>query len=252
MSVTRQDILRGLRVLGVTAGDVVLAHSSLSAFGHVEGAADAVADALLDAVGDAGTVVMPTFTWGTFHDRTGVVFDIAHTPCETGIVPDTFRQRPGVVRSAHLCHSVAALGPHARDVLGEGVSACGEGSTFDQLHELDAWNLFLGVGLEVCTALHAAEERMQVPYRRYRDFRESTVVWPDGRRTPSRAVEFLREPGARNDFARMRGVLEREGLLRATRVGEAEILNVRIRGVIDVAVRCLETDIRFLLAEGTP
>ena len=60
--VRRDDIVRGLRALGLAPGDVVLVHSSLGSLGHVEGGADAVIDALLDTVGTEGTVLVPTLT----------------------------------------------------------------------------------------------------------------------------------------------------------------------------------------------
>ncbi|NOX44142.1 MAG: AAC(3) family N-acetyltransferase, partial [Caldiserica bacterium] len=58
--VTKDDIVRGLRELGLEVGAIVGVHSSLSSFGYVEGGADAVIDALLEVVGEEGTVVMPT------------------------------------------------------------------------------------------------------------------------------------------------------------------------------------------------
>ena len=63
--VTYSMLVDGLGNLGLTEGDVVLVHSSLSRFGYVEGGADTVVDALLAAVGAEGTVAVPTspVTW---------------------------------------------------------------------------------------------------------------------------------------------------------------------------------------------
>lgn len=247
--VDRATIERGLTEAGLRCEDVVLVHSSLRSFGHVVGGAEAVIDALLHVVGQRGTVVMPTFTWNRFHDKTAVVFDIAHEPSETGRIAEVFRRRPDAVRGEHVCHSVAAIGPQAEWIVGDGVSAWGEGSAFDRLYESDAWTLMLGVPLSVCTALHAAEERAAVPYRRYRSFSGSVVVRDDGRREPSRAVEFLPKPGFLCDFAKMRPVMDKAGVLQTTRIGDADVINVRIRDVIDIGLRCLERDIYFLLAD---
>jgi len=247
--VTRADLVAGLARVGLRTGDLVLFHASLRSFGHVQGGAETVVDALLAAVGPEGTVVAPTFTWGPFHDRTGVVFDVAGQPCETGSIPEALRRRPQALRSEHICHSVAAIGPRAVDVLGEGVSACGPGSSFAQLYDLDAWNLFLGVSFGVCTALHAAEARAAVPYRFRRDFRHSQVVRPDGTVAGSRTVELLRKEGFRNNLAKMQPVLAEAGVLHTTRIGEAPITNVRIRDVIDLAEQRLREDIYFLLAD---
>lgn len=248
--VTRDDILRGLREVGLSAGDVVLVHSSLSAFGRVEGGADTVIDALLQAVGESGTVVVPTFTWGPFHNAEGVTLDLRHTSCkdEVGIIPETFRLRDEARRSTHICHSVAAIGPQTDQVMG-GRSSFGEGSTFHQLYVLDAWCLLLGVGFGSCTELHAVEEYMRVPYRYHRDFPRSTVVLEDGTEVPCDSIEFLRRPGYANDFVKMRAVLDSHGVLRVTDIGDALVTNVRIRDIFDVTREYMEKDIGFLLNE---
>ena len=247
--VDRAQIDAGLARVGLGAGDVVLVHSSLSAFGFVAGGADTVIDALLAAVGESGTVVVPTFTWGANHATETVTLDLANTSCkgEVGVIPETFRLRPEARRSTHICHSVAAIGPHTDAVFGEGVSSFGAGSTFHRLYDLDAWCLFLGVGFSSCTELHAVEEFMRVPYRNHRDFEGSTVILEDGTRVPSQAIEYLREPGYINDFAKMRGVFDEAGVLRTTQIGAAEVTNVRIRDIFDITVGYMRDDIGFLL-----
>jgi aminoglycoside 3-N-acetyltransferase len=249
--VDKQQIEAGLAEVGLTAGDVVLVHSSLSALGYVEGGADTVVDALLASVGPTGTVVVPTFTWREFHEADVAVLDLVNTSVksEVGIIPEVFRKRPEAVRSHHICHSVAAIGPHAPDVMGEGVSSFGAGSTFHQLYELDAWCLFLGATFNSCTELHAVEEYMRVPYRSHRDYEGSTVILPDGSVIPSRSIEFLRHGDHMNDFAKMREVLAGHGVLRIAQVGSAEVINVRIRDIFDIAVEYMREDIGFLLTE---
>ena len=78
--ITKKHIQNGLRKVGIENGDVVFVHSSLSSFGHVEGAADTVIDALVETVGNEGTIVMPAFTWENFHDKEEVIFDLTKTP----------------------------------------------------------------------------------------------------------------------------------------------------------------------------
>jgi aminoglycoside 3-N-acetyltransferase len=261
--VTQADILVGVRRLGVAPGEVVLAHSSLSAFGHVEGGAEAVIRALLQALGPAdaasradavhraGTLAMPTFTWDAFHDAHGFTFDVARTPSETGRMSEVFRAWPGTVRSSHVCHSFALRGPLAQELLGENRSSFGPGSTLWRLKERDAWVLLLGVDTRVCTALHMAEEACQVPYRACRDFRDATVILPDGRRVASEAREFLRKPGYVNDFAKMEAVLAAEGVLRGTQVGGAPLLAVRLRDVFRITVARVQADPYYLLTPAT-
>ena len=245
--VAKIDIEAGLRAVGLEAGDCVLVHSSLSSFGKVEGGAETVINALLQVVGAGGTVVMPAFTWNSYHHAHGAIFDVRHTPSECGKITEVFRLRPGVVRGPHVCHSMAAIGAYAGEMIGDTASPYGPGSAFAALEELNAWNLFLGVSFGCCTALHLVEERAKVPYRRYRDYADCTVIDAEGKQAPSRAVEFLRVPGFFNDFAKMGGVLEGHGVLHRAQVGNATLTNVRIRDVIRIAESYMRQDNSFLL-----
>ncbi|MFP3902674.1 MAG: aminoglycoside N(3)-acetyltransferase [Armatimonadota bacterium] len=252
-NVTYDDIMNGLAEVGLREGDVVLVHSSLSAFGWVDGGADVAIDALLDTVGAAGTVVVPTFTWGPFRNQPRVTFDLQNTPVkdEVGIIAETFRQRPEAQRSTHIVHSVAAIGPDMGNVMGEGKSSFGHGSTFHQLYGLDAWCLLVGVDFSSCTQLHACEEYMQVPYRYYRSYAGSTVILPDGTEMPSQSVEYLCYAGFRNDFGKMRQVLDKHGVLNTAQVGKATVTNVRIRDIFHTTVDYMKDNIGFLLTEDS-
>jgi len=232
--------------MGIAPGAAIMVHSSLSAFGYVDGGADAVIDGLLDALGPSGTLVMPTFTWGRFHAEPRVVFDVLREPCETGRIPETFRQRPNVMRNMHVCHSVAAVGPNATEVMGDSVSSFGPGSAFDALLRLDGWIVLLGVTFQSCTALHAVEEFVGVPYRAHRDFKGSVVILPDGRRVPSQSIEFLRQHGSGNDFAKMGEIFEKAGVLHKAEIGAAECLAIRIQDLFRITQPLLEQDVGFL------
>ncbi|MFO7947767.1 MAG: AAC(3) family N-acetyltransferase [Armatimonadota bacterium] len=252
-NVTYDNIMHGFAEVGLKEGDVVLVHSSLSAFGWVDGGADVVIDALLDTVGGAGTIVVPTFTWRPFRDQPRVRFDLQNTSVkdEVGIIAETFRQRPRAQRSTHMIHSVAAIGPDMGNVMGEGKRSFGHGSTFHQLYGLDAWCLLVGVEFTSCTELHACEEYMQVPYRYYRSYAGSTVIMPDGTEIPSHSVEYLCYAGFRNDFGKMRQVLGAHDVLNTTEIGEALVTNVRIRDIFDTTVDYMKDNIGFLLTEDS-
>lgn len=84
-AVTDKDIGRGLREVGLKAGDVVLVHSAMRTFGQVEGGADTVVAALLDVLGERGTLVVPTFTF--MHEaEEDPIIDPLNDPSEMGII----------------------------------------------------------------------------------------------------------------------------------------------------------------------
>ena len=79
-----EHLIADLRRLGVTAGDVLMVHTSLRAIGHVDGGADRVIDALEAAVGPDGTLLVGLGAldgWAWVNER-----------------PE--RQRPGLLRDA--------------------------------------------------------------------------------------------------------------------------------------------------------
>ncbi|MGE0642882.1 MAG: AAC(3) family N-acetyltransferase [Nitrospira sp.] len=119
-ALTRQTIVKTLRDMGLSTGDVVCVHSSFSSLGYVEGGPGTFIEALEEVVGASGTIMMPTFSMtGSMlsYLESGQVFDAGRTPSKVGLVTETFRQWPGVRRSLHPTNSVAAKGPLANDLL---------------------------------------------------------------------------------------------------------------------------------------
>ncbi|MER7840394.1 AAC(3) family N-acetyltransferase [Streptomyces sp. NPDC096040] len=181
--VTRDTLAKQLRLLGVKTGETLLAHTSLSSLGWVNGGAVAVAQSLLDALGPNGTLVVPTQTgdlsdpavwrnppvpqewWETIR-ATMPSYDPRVTPARgVGVIPETVRTWPGALRSAHPQTSFAAIGPRAAEIVEGHATDCrlGERSPLGRLEKLDARVLMLGTGYATCTSFHLAEYRIPSP-----------------------------------------------------------------------------------------
>lgn len=247
--VRKEDIVNGLRELGLKEGDVVLVHSSLSSFGYVEGGADAVIDALLEVVGKSGTVVIPTLTGSEkLSADNPPVFSPSSTPCWTGLIPETFRKRRDAIRSRHPTHSVAAIGTMA-EYLTRGHehcdTPCGIGSPYFKLAELDGYVLFLGVGLWCNTTLHTVEELAMVPYHLQPKPVEAKIVNDDG------TVEVVRIKihlyGYERDFEKIEPILLSKGFMKIGRIGNATVRLVKAKPMIELALELLANDADFLL-----
>jgi aminoglycoside 3-N-acetyltransferase len=144
----------------------LLVHSSLRALGRVPGGAETVIAGLRRALGPEGTLLMPALTYERVTPQ-NPRFDVRHTPANVGVIPETFRQQPGVLRSAHPTHSVCALGPLAGQLLGDhghDTTPCGPHSPFHQLPQHSGQILMLGCGLKPNTSMHAVEELVVPPY----------------------------------------------------------------------------------------
>ena len=115
---SRKRLIRDLDAIGVQRGDTLAVGLSFKSIGSLDGGPKALIDALLEAVGPDGTLMMNTYS--EYFYRAEVeqgwvdhVFHVGSTRANTGIVPETFRQRTESVRSRHPTHSVAAAGRHA-------------------------------------------------------------------------------------------------------------------------------------------
>ena len=142
-------LLASLRGLGLREKDVVLVHSSFDRFAGFTGKPTDAIDALQRAVGPAGAVLMPTIPFtGTAvaYVQEQPVFDVRRTPSRMGILSELFRRMPGVLRSVHPTHSVAAWGEPARALIADHHRAetpCGRGTPYHRLIEGDGRLLFL-------------------------------------------------------------------------------------------------------------
>ena len=61
--VLKNDIKTALKSLGVSEGQAIMVHTSLSSLGFVLGGAQTVIEALTECVGENGTIMMPTQSW---------------------------------------------------------------------------------------------------------------------------------------------------------------------------------------------
>lgn len=239
--VGKRDINTGLKQLGLKKGDSVGVHSSLSSFGNVEGGADTVIDALLETIGEQGNVVMPTHSANLSEDKRtsemiamGVswLFRILpynpdKTSVTTGIIPETFRKRKGVVRGLHPSLSIAASGPKAK-VLSEG---------WHRLLELDGYILLIGVGLDRCTAMHLAEKRVTLPEHILKKITPPKWVvekYPED--------EWEWDIGPYPDFAKLTQPCLDRGIMKIVKVGKSTLRLVKLRELIELYVEYLDKD----------
>ena len=107
-----------LKALGIVPGDRIMVHSSYKSFGAFEKGPQGIVQALQESVTSSGVLAMPALS-DCCDGGTAGVYDKEHTPVEkwVGIIPEIFRQTPGVLRSAHPTHSICAWGDGAADFL---------------------------------------------------------------------------------------------------------------------------------------
>ena len=164
--VTAEAIQGALIQLGITEGDDIFLHSSMRAFGAIDGGTDAVLRAITQVIGPTGTLLVPVYpgTGSNYAhlDAGGVALDAATSPSRMGKITETVRLSPGARRSLHPTHSVAAVGPAASYYVEghrDSVTPCGPNSPFTKLIERKAWIVCLGSPIGRVTSYHVIEDR---------------------------------------------------------------------------------------------
>jgi len=226
-----------LRSLGVRPGGILLVHTALSRVGTSPGE---LIEALLAVLGDSGTLVMPSMA-----DDDDVPFDRTSMPCRAvGLVADTFRRMPGVLRSDNP-HAFAAFGPQAAQITQPHPidTPHGVDSPPGRVFHLNGSVLLLGVGHDCDTTVHVAEAIAGV---RYRQPKYATVM-ENGR---PRRYEYGETDHCCEQFALLDdwlGDKQRRGT-----VGRAEARLARSRDIVATALRHLrENETVFLHAAGS-
>jgi len=218
MVVTKEEIKKGLKALGLKKGDIVMVHSALSSLGTVEGGPEAVIEALLETVGKQGTVVMPY-------------------PLGGAEIARIFSLRPDVVRSGHPTHSVSAWGKKAQRLVANHLkteTACGKGTPFAKLIDWGGYILLLGVDQDRNTTLHTIEDYADVPY-----LSEKKVEFRDEKGEKKTKV-LQRFPGPHRNFIGMDRLFRESGAMRVGKIGQAVVRLMKAKKIVEVGLEILK------------
>lgn len=257
-AVSREDLVKGLRQVGLHFGDTVLVHSSLGKLGGIAGVERdhreeffrVVYEAFAEALAiPEGTLVVPTFTHE--YARHAVPFVYEESPSEVGAFTEYVRKLPEAYRSDHPLNSFAAIGRRKHEVCKDTSRACyGHDSVFDRLLALDAKMMFFGAGMYHMTLKHHLEQEAGLPYVYHKAY--FTPAYKDGNpmQLPYTAcVRYLNGQVNNNDCTAFRYHLEDKGMLSKVMIGGAEVLLMSIRDAFNEGFKLLQEDPCYFLTK---
>ena len=259
--VTQDTIEAGLRRLGLTGVEIVVVHSSLSAFGWVEGGPKTVVSALRSVV---PTVLVPAFScssrvptppgvhipfnadekatnWKEF--RKALDTTPAHRldipiDRQMGAIAHLVAAEPDASRSSAPICTFAGAGPRAGEVLAHGTTEDALG-VLAAAADQDGWIVLLGVGHESNTTIHVAENlEHRGGHTRYARVVDDPRGWQRVRGIGGESEGF---PAIEPYLA---------GLQHETKIGAARCLSAPAADVIRVARGLIRHDITALIAPG--
>jgi len=163
---TRHELHRQLRGLGLVRGDVVMVHASMRAVGPLEGGGDTLIAAIADTIGPTSTMLM------VLDADPSEPFDALTTPVgveDMGVLAELFRCTSGVEVNDHVAARFAARGPAAADLLSHSPvhHYFAEGSVLARFVTVGGRVLRLGADIDATTLTHHAEYLADVPQKRH-------------------------------------------------------------------------------------
>lgn len=180
-----RNIIHGiLNSLDLPRDGVLLVHSSFRGLSRYGLKAELVIEAMLEFV-DQGTLLMPAMTWRNVTPASPI-FDELETPSHTGVLGEIFRTRYSTARSLHPTHSVAGWGSKAAILLSGhhlGNTPVPSSSPYGLMRDYSSYIFLLGVGMEMCTAIHHPEEAIapEVYVKPISDCESYKLIARDGR-----------------------------------------------------------------------
>jgi aminoglycoside 3-N-acetyltransferase len=247
MALTGADLVAGFRDLGVQEGDTLLVHSSYKSLGEVDGGVATVVEALLEAVGEQGTLIVPTFNFGFCE---GEPFDARSTPSKMGAITEVIRNDPRATRVAHPIYSFAAIGARAHEAAAiSDPSSYGRESLFGKLRDWDGKIAVIGLSWnDSMTFFHHVEEMLGVPYRYMKSF-TGPVTGADGSNEERTVTMYVRDldAGVVTMVDPMGAELERAGVAKVGKIGEADVRVMRAQEVYEFTARRIQQGDTHLL-----
>lgn len=221
------QILEAFSRLPVTMPRLLFVHSSLSACGHIEDGAETVISALR-RWNRGGTLTMPAHSYCyPAGAAPAPVFDPAITRSVVGAVTDAFWRQPGVKRSLHPTHSIAAEGPGADDIVRGHETCdtpCGRRTPYERLVLADAAVLMFGAGLDAYTLFHTAEDHARVPY--LYESQQVPLAYRDVQGVEHAMMMWKQDMRVARSFHEKGTWLEHLGLLHRVTLGSGELMLV--------------------------
>jgi len=226
---TGRDFRRTFLAAGVKRGGILMVHASLSRFGYAQDGSATVVQALLDVLGPRGTLAMPTHSNSVLGDAP---YNPRTSPSLVGAVTEYFRRQPGVLRSLHPTHSVAAFGPAARTLTESHrppLAPLAREGFWGRLYDLDG-DILLLCPIRNATVFHVGETWEELP--------QALLVAHSVDAAGHRTVHVLpNAPWHVNHFeALMARPLLRKKVMRTTALGDDRIVFGPARAMSDISV----------------
>lgn len=226
--------------IGVNHDDTLWVHANFKPDSGFNGKPIDVVDTLTDFIGQQGNLLMVSIPFrGTAYDHLmkNKPFRVNKTISMMGLITETFRRKPGVLRSFHPTHPVLAYGKDSAKYIDgheNSLYPCGPDTPFGKFRENRGKILFYDVSFRAITFFHYVEHLIQdlLPFPVYHS-NPFTVSAYDKDNVERQITTYVFD----RQYVRNASKLEKEMELRKklirTKVGNSNLIMVEAEDVVD-------------------
>lgn len=239
-------LVAGFKNAGLDEGDTVLVHSSYKSFGGVDGGPQTVVDALLSVLGKKGTLIVPRFNFD--FSTHGTPWDVRTTPSQMGIITEFVRKDPRSKKIFHPIYSFSIIGKHADELASlRYKGSFSKESVFHKLRMLDGKIMQIDKVYKGTTFVHYVEEMVGCDYKFFKNF-TGKVTDEKGRTFIDTFNIYVRDwnRGVVTDVIPMGKILEREGVMKISKVGDATVWLMKSEDVYQCTVNAMKKNPHIL------
>lgn len=227
----------------------LLVHSSFKGFKRDGYTVEDVLAALVEYM-HPGTLLMPTMSWRFVNINKPKFYEL-DTPCNTGVLAEMFRTEVATHRSLHPTHSVAGIGNKTSNILGThqfSKTPCDQNSPSIKMLDPNAFIIMMGVGIDCCTMIHAAEEAI-APEIYAKPPTETEVFECIDRNNKLHNIELIKHKFLARNYWKVQDELAKQSKLLVYKCDNNIVLGFKAQDVFDISCALLETDPCAILAQ---
>ncbi|HIP31812.1 MAG TPA: AAC(3) family N-acetyltransferase [Crocinitomicaceae bacterium] len=240
--ITKENLISDFQKSGISPGDTVLIHASMSKIGYLENGPQTFVEAIIEFVGKGGNVLMPSSPNAKMQldfIREHPVFDVLNSPSRLGAISEYFRALHETKRSLNATEPVCAFGKNA-DYLTEGhfgeITPYTSNSPFARITEFDGKILYIGVTLDNAgTNLHTLEDAVEFEYPVYHsDIFEVQIIDNKGERHLTKTKVHNPEWSKKRKCDELLPLFKKRGVYTGSSIGNAKTLVFDAKKMLEV------------------
>lgn len=155
-------------------------------------------DTFIECISDSGNVIIPSFNWS--FTSTGTTYDYKKTKTQTGLLGDTALLRNDFKRTLHPAYSHLIFGKDKDRLTSmHNINSYHTNSDFEEIYNLNAKYVLIGLQLKGFTYLHHFEQKYNVPYR-YNKYFSGNYIDENNQLSKRKCAIFVRRLETGNSY----------------------------------------------------